>query len=171
MIEHTPESRHPQHRRVLWTRKAGVPAGPLRMRCDFHCSIDQPQPTAPMSQLGRVLYTAHRRAAPSTPTRGPAPTTSASVRWPASSRPARSARPGTGHALFDYVDGQVANEAGVGSRLLKPAGAAECLADGSGERHRGEAAGRAAAQPRHSQPVAYRRHPQPRPQPDGPLVG
>ena len=133
MLEHTPESRHPQRRRVLWTRKAGVPAGPLKMRCDFRCSIDQPQPTAPMTQLGRVLY------AP--PSRG--------------SYLDANSRAGTDHqrigtlarkltagkerldeqarALFDYVDGQVANEAGVGSRLLKPAGAAECLADGSGD--------------------------------------
>jgi hypothetical protein len=133
MVEHTPESRSPQRRRVLWTRKAGAADGPLKLRCDFRCSIDQTQPTAPMSRLGRLLY------AP--PAKGAyldvGPRLGADYqRLGALARKLTAGKEHheeQTHALFDYVASQIANEASVGSRLLNPAGAAECLADGGGD--------------------------------------
>ena len=133
MQEHSPEARNPRRRRVLWTRKAGASAGPFKLHCAFRCCLDQARPSAPMTQLGHTLY------AP--PPRGghldvPAHGGADHQRLAALARRLTADHEGAAeqaHALFEYVDSQIANEPGVGSRLLAPAGAAACLAEGSGD--------------------------------------
>src|SRR5262245_47905174 len=50
-----PDATSPLRRRILWTRKAGVPEGIFKLRGEFICSVDQARPTAPMSRLGQTL--------------------------------------------------------------------------------------------------------------------
>src|SRR5262249_50157714 len=56
MAERTPDPPGPQRRRVLWVRRAGVPEGPFKLRCEFVCSVEQPEPTRGMTRLGQTLY-------------------------------------------------------------------------------------------------------------------
>src|SRR5262249_912889 len=58
-----PETPTPVRRRILWTRKAGVPEGMFKLHAEFVCSVDQAQPTAPMNRLGQTLYAAPPRGA------------------------------------------------------------------------------------------------------------
>jgi 7 transmembrane helices usually fused to an inactive transglutaminase/Transglutaminase-like superfamily len=135
-----PEARQPQRRRVLWTRKGGVPDGSFKLRCEFICSIDQVRPTAPMTRLGTKLY------AP--PARGAYLDVAQALRFAGEpsdlsgdyERVVALARQRTAgkdrlsdqaHALFQYVDAQIANEPSISGTA--PAGAAECLAEGSGD--------------------------------------
>src|SRR5438874_7186513 len=50
-----PDTTMPQRRRILWTRKAGVPEGIFKLRCEFVCSVDHTPPTAPMGAAGQAL--------------------------------------------------------------------------------------------------------------------
>jgi len=130
MSARAPDTTNPLRRRILWTRKAGVPEGMFKLHGEFICSVDQAQPTAPMSRLGQTLYAA--------PPRG-AYLDVLSKNGTDNDRLAALARQVTAgkerhseqtHALFQYVDGRIINEPQVGERTLGPA---EVLTEGSGD--------------------------------------
>src|SRR5262249_12303778 len=125
-----PDATSPLRRRILWTRKAGVPEGLFKMRGEFICSVDQARPTAPMSRLGQTLYAPPARGA-YLDVLSKAGTDNDRLAALARQLSAGKERHSEqAHALFQYVDGQIVNEPQVGPRMLSPA---ECLTEGSGD--------------------------------------
>ncbi len=123
--------RSPNRRRVLWARKPGAADGPFKLHAEFVCSIDQAQPTAPMTALGEQLYAPPPRGA-LLDAGAKAGTDHERIAALARQLTAGKERHADqAHELFGFVDAQVANEPIVGG--LPPVGAAQCLAEGSGD--------------------------------------
>ncbi len=127
--EHIPETRTPDRRKVFWTPRPGSGAGPFKLRCEYYCDLSVSEPTASMAEMTRKLYAA------------PAPGTYLEVTGDGNDNAklaalarelTRNTRSLTdqAHALFAYVDKEIANEATVG---LNSIGATECLRDTSGD--------------------------------------
>ncbi len=124
----TPETRHPERRRILWKKRAGQGNGPFRLHYEFFCSAASHRPSAPMTELARDL------AAPPKPGQDLDVTLRNGA--DAVADLARDLTAGLdqpldqAEALFRHVDHEIANEPNLGGPTAQPA---ECLKAGAGD--------------------------------------
>jgi len=126
----TPETRHPERRRVLWKKRAGTGDGPFRLHYEFFCSAAAHRTSAPMSDLARAL------AAPPRPGQDLDVVARGGPGADAVSALARDLTAGLdqpleqAEALFRHVDREIANEPNLGGPAAQPA---DCLKTGAGD--------------------------------------
>jgi 7 transmembrane helices usually fused to an inactive transglutaminase/Transglutaminase-like superfamily len=131
LLSKPPESRKPERRQVIWTRRGGAAAGPFRARCTFHVVPDGSHADAAAARLTTGLY-----AAPA-----PGKMLEPESRAEDHARIAAQARALTddlaadtdldrAEALFHFVDRKIANEPSVKEPSVS---AANCLENESGD--------------------------------------
>jgi hypothetical protein len=130
LLAKPPDSKHPGRRQVLWTQRSGVGEGPFRARYEFYCAVNVRQPTAPMSELAKLI-----NASPH-----PGTLLKSEPRIPSDhadiSTLARNLTAGLEdsrdqfEALFHYVDQEIASEPSIPGRGLS---GLECLKNGRGD--------------------------------------
>jgi hypothetical protein len=125
LLDRPAESRSPERRQVLWSRRAGTPDGPFRAHYEFHCAIDRRAADRPEGEAYAPPRPGdHLHAEP------------AGTDAEAVGDVARDGTAGLHHpleqaeALFRFVDHEIANEPALGGRPARPA---ECLRAGSGD--------------------------------------
>src|SRR5262249_19704131 len=130
LLDRPPDSRHPDRRQVLWSKRAGVGDGPFRARCEFYCAIDVHRPTTSRSNLSRSLYAApHPGEHLDADSQAGADTEQISAL-------ARRLTAGPGSpadqaiALFHYVDQELSNEPSIHGKSVS---AVECLHNNGGD--------------------------------------
>jgi hypothetical protein len=124
------DARYPQRRQVIWSQRAGVPAGAFQVHYEFCCQTSVSRPTAPMAELTRTLYARpepgeHLEAEPGIECHH-ADLAELARRLTADfSRPLDQVE-----ALFRFVDREIANEPTISGPAV---GALECLTNESGD--------------------------------------
>jgi 7 transmembrane helices usually fused to an inactive transglutaminase/Transglutaminase-like superfamily len=130
LLDKPPDARHPDRRVVLWSHRAGVPAGSFRAHYEFYCVTDVHRPSSSMARLAKSLYAPPKRGeyldtAPP-PGLDVEEVSNLTRRLTAGlERPADRAE-----ALFRHVDQEITKEPSVPGQ---PISAAECLHGGSGD--------------------------------------
>lgn len=54
LMEKPPDLRNPGRRRVIWTKRAGVPDGPFRAQYEFYCTVDAQRLVSPVSRTAMI---------------------------------------------------------------------------------------------------------------------
>src|SRR5262249_70451 len=124
------DARHPERRQVIWTQRAAVPDGPFKARCEYYCSINVPRPSAPMSEVARVMY-ASPRWGDYLQTEAGIEVDHGAIAALARRLSGNLERPlDQAEALYRHVDQEIGNEPTVTGPAV---GALECLRNESGD--------------------------------------
>jgi hypothetical protein len=130
LLDKPPDARHPERRQVQWALRGGAATGPFRARYDFTCVTDMHEPSSPMTQLHKLLYTAPQPGEHldlESRDHGDTDRLSTQARRLTSGldRPFDQAQ-----ALYRFVAEEIAREPSLGGPSRN---AVECLQDGSGD--------------------------------------